>query len=166
MKIGFLVPNLGSTQLAFRLIYRANQAIRKNNDIDIIVFCENQTQPCFSPGFATMNIVDAWNYHGPLIATTISSAEKLIRFPRPSHKYFYLYDLEWIYTKDRNFIPFSNIYQHKGLDLICRSISHKEIIENCWGKSIKAVIDDFDIEEFIKVIKEDNYDNKSISRVL
>lgn len=161
MKLGFLVPSLGPSQLSFRVIYQSNKAIRSNKGHDIITFYEVLSQPCFSLGFATMNVIDAWNYHGPLIATTISSAEKIVRFPRPKQRYFYIWDLEWVHIKSRNFLPFCDIYQNPQLSLICRSESHKKIVEQCWNVKVRAVVEDFDIEGFSKIIEEDDDTKRS-----
>ncbi len=116
MKFAYLVNNLLPSQLNFLLIKTLNQEVIKNRFI--------------AP---TMHISNAYAYNGTIMATTLSTAEKLIIFPSPAKKYFLVWDLEWLRIKQRNFRFLSSIYSNPDLILVARSEDHKQVIENCWN---------------------------------
>jgi hypothetical protein len=147
VKLGFLVPHLGGTQLAFRLIYNVNKASHRSIDKDIVVFYENIVKPCYTVGFMTTNVADAWSYPGPMIATNLSTAHKIIQFPGPPRKYFYVWDLEWKDIPNKKYEALAEIYHNPKLELIARSDHHAKAIEHVWGRSVKAVVEDCDIDQ-------------------
>lgn len=149
MKLGILMNNLGPTQLAYYAIINNN----KKNDIDCILFYENQAKSCLPMNFATMQIYEAYTYEADIIATSISTAHKMLSFPSAKNKFFYVWDLEWMRIRNKNFNYLSNIYRNDKIHLIARSQSHKNIIEDCWNVKVCAVIDDCNISELVKVVK-------------
>lgn len=155
MRLSFLLNHTGGTQTAFKLIHNINTFLDKNIKDDIVIFYENLMKPCFAPKFATMNMADAWAYAGNVIATNLTTANKMILFPSSQRKMFYCIDLEWLYIKDKEYEELANIYQNPHIKLLARSDNHAKIIERVWNRSA-TVIHDFKIEQFIEVIKNDN----------
>lgn len=151
MKLAFLVQDLGSTQLAYRLISQINKSTKERDNLDIVVFYENLVKPCIAPGFMITNIADCWSFNGAIVSTSLSTAHKLLNVPSARRKFFYSYDLEWIRYKDKSYEDMARIYCNKNLKLIARSKSHKDMLSMCWNRDVN-VIHDFNIEEFLKLV--------------
>lgn len=152
MKIGFLVNNLGGSQLAYYLIRNVNFHLDKNYLIDVIAFYENLTKPCVPMSFASMPINEAWNYQADaIIATNLATAAKLLSFPTPAKKIFYVWDIEWLRLKQRYFRELRGIYSSPKIELWARSASHAELISDCWNKDVKGVVNDFNMNEIVKL---------------
>lgn len=147
-KIGILINNLGLNQLANGLIHHTNEYLEKNQNFDIIAFVENVVNPSDTPHFAVMNLNEAWEYDGTLIATSLSTANKLLSFPGAKRRLFYVWDLEWVFM-DGNFDELNAVYSNPKLELIARSDEYAKIIERCWNRPVKAVVDDCDIGALI-----------------
>ena len=136
-RLGFLLDSLGPKQLAYHLLYTEGW-----QDVEPIVFFQNAVHPLATPRFATMNISEAFSYTGTAIATDLSTAEKLLKFPGPKAKYFYVWDLEWFRGKHSNrnhYDYFANIY--RNIPLIARSPSHKKVLEETWGVRVDRIIE-------------------------
>jgi hypothetical protein len=151
MKLGFIVPDLGLSHRSYALTNAINKFYEggNNSNIDIAVFCENRVEPRVEPYFATFNVTDAYAYAGPMVATSLSTAKKILSFPQLTHKFFYVWDLEWINNATMNFNDFSDIYQNNKLEFVVRSEEHKKIFEKVWNAKTFKIIEDFNINEFI-----------------
>lgn len=154
MKLAFFVPSLSASQLAYSLIKNINLFYEqgKNHKVDITVFYEHEALPCVSPDFMISNSVDAFGYTGFLVSTTLSTAHKALRFPSAKHL-FYVYDLEWIELRSKQYEIISEIYQSPKR-LLARSADHSNIIKSVWGKPATNV-GNFDIDKIIKTLKGD-----------
>jgi hypothetical protein len=153
MGIGFLVNNLGANQLAFQLIKNGNKYCREHGK-DVLVFYEDQIPPCHYLQMATMPIVDACNYKGSLVATSLSTANKLLHLSGTKKKYFYVWSLEWIFldASHRRYEELASIYQNSKLKLIARSAEHATAIENAWQRAVYGIVENVDIGQFHSIL--------------
>lgn len=146
LKLGFLIPDVGFSQLSYYLVKNLNQLILDKPQFGITVFFENP-QPVFTNLlFPLMHISEAYEVRCPLIATSLSTADKLIHFPGCRRKLFYVWDLEWIRIQNKQYSVLENIYRNKELKLIARSSEHADLIKECWNISPAYILDDFDIK--------------------
>ena len=150
--INILVDNLGAGQLSFMLGCSINHYMATQYDTDIIVFYDNMHRQCIMPNFAIMQMAEAWCQTGPAIATSISTAIKLIDFPGPTSKFFYVWDLEWMRGPQRVWGIFEDLFTHEDLTLIARCVNHQKIISNCFNVKVPYVVKDCSIPKFIEVI--------------
>ena len=153
-KISFLLPHTGSSQLSFFLINEINKMSQTHPEIDAIIYCENKHKNCIPANFAVMDMSDAWANDGPVIATTLSTAQKMLSFPSRK-KIFYIWDIEWIRNspvKTLEYEEYSNVYTNKSLELIARSEAHKKIIENAFNRKVSHVVSDFDMSQILEVL--------------
>lgn len=150
-KLGFLLPHLGNSQLAFQLINSANKFLETHIDTDVIAFVSNQLRPKVCPSFAVMNINEAFDFDGVAIATTLHTAEKLARFPGPRKRYFYVWDLEWSRNLGWSFEKLSEIYNNPNLTLIARHDDHAKVIEQCWNRPVHAVVPDCEVSHMVNL---------------
>lgn len=154
-RIGILVDKIDASQQSFYLIKNINK-ICEDPFLDIIVFYKEWILPPVTPHFAVMNEKQAWSYDAPIFATSLVTAEKLLSFPVPTKKFFYIWDLEWIDLENYSYNNVYNIYCNPGLELIARSDYHKEIIEKVWNRKVHAVIEDFNHEQYSEIIRKQN----------
>lgn len=154
MKLGFIVPDLGLSHRSYTLTNEINKFYEgeNNSNVDIAVFCENRVEPRVEPSFATFNVTDAYGYAGPMIATSLSTAKKILSFPQLTHRILYLWDLEWINDETRDFKIFADVYQSRKLEIVTRSEEYKYVFEKVWNKEVSHVVADFNLETFIKII--------------
>lgn len=150
-KIGVLVNNLGFSQLNYFLIRNVNELMATRYNVEVVVFYDHLQKPCLPMNFASMQTVEAWGYDGTIIATSLASADKLIRFPAAAKKLFYLWDLEWLRIKQKSYLPLREIYCCQELGILARSQSHKEIFENCWNHKVERIVEDFDMKEILSL---------------
>lgn len=150
-KIGFLVNNLGPSQLSFNLIENGNAIVGAGHRRDMIAFYEQHTRPCIAMQFGSMQLMEAWGYEAPIVATSLSTAAKALRFPTASPKFFYVWDLEWMRGDVKSFHEMATIYGNMGIELVARSVDHKLAIESAWNRPVIAVINDVDIDAFLEL---------------
>lgn len=150
MQFGILVKNLYNSELNWRLLSEANNLI-KENKCDIVFFYEECTPSCVVPLGSTMSIVEAYDYKYPLIATSLSNAQKLISFPRQDKSIFYMWDLEWMRFTTESFHGFNKIYTNTELKLVSRTDEHKDIFERIWNRKVNKVVEKCNLLEIIDV---------------
>jgi len=149
-KLAVAVTNLGPTQLNYFMIARVNQLMGQRHDVDFIAFYENLFRPCVpTMNFASMQLVEAYGYDGTIIATTLLTADKVLKFPGPKRKLFYVWDLEWLRIQDKHYSTLKSIYANPNIALIARSKEHQRAIEDCWNRNVSYVVDDFNIEAIV-----------------
>lgn len=151
MKIGIALDNFGPGQLAFEVVAQANMVVATKPDINIVGFYETLSMPMVNPHFATMPIAEAFGFDGPIVATNLSTASKLIKFPSCPRKLFLVWDLEWL-RQPRAFSDFQSVYGHPSLSLLARGNSHAQIISQCWNRDV-AVMDGFKFGSIIEAAK-------------
>lgn len=150
MQFGILVKNLYNSELNWRLVSQVNN-LNKSGMTDIIIFYEDALPQMIHPIGTVMQAVEAYEYRNPLIATNLSTAQKLVNFPRSCHKVFYLWDLEWIRFKNNSYYEFRNIYCNPELDLVCRTEEHKDLVERLWDRKVSRVSEKALLHEILGV---------------
>lgn len=150
MKLGFIVNNLGPSQLAYYLVKNLNDMVANRPELDAVIFYENVAKPCLQPRFAAMQALEAWGYNGVVTATTLSSAERLLSCPSPARKFFYVWDLEWTRGQGE-FRYFQRIYGNPKLELIARSAQHASVISSVWNRPVAGIVDDCDYRQFLEI---------------
>lgn len=155
MQLNFLVNDMSASQLSFYLIKEINRLTEQleTSHIDCIVFYENMAQLPIAPNFAIMQIAEAWAQSEPVVATSLSTAAKLIDFPATHQKFFYVWDLEWLRGQRKVYNWYEPIYTNKKLSLIARSKEHADLIRNAYNRDVCGIVENFKIEDLINVIR-------------
>lgn len=141
--VGVLVKDTGLSQLNFNMIRSLNRFIYQHRDNYCCMFFENIGQIMANTHFPIMNIAEAYEWKGTLVATSLSSAHKLISFPSCKDKYFYVSDLEWIRLRQHDYKLLGSIY-NSGLKVIARSEPHAALLSEVWGCKIEKVSENLD----------------------
>lgn len=150
MKLGIALNNLGASQLNFYLARNANAAIAATRGLDVVVFFETMQRPCLPLSFASMQMPEAWGFDGVLIATSLSTVEKVVRCPSADKKIFFVWDLEWLRFPQKQYRAFRALYAHPELTLVTRGPDHARAVEEAWN--VKAhVCGNFDMQRLLEV---------------
>lgn len=150
MNVGVLVSSLAASHMAFSLIRQGNRALRERAVDDLVAFYERPSRPCLEMVFAAMQENEAWSFDGVAIATSLATASRLSRCPRPSRRLFYVWDLEWLRLGAFDHAAVRSVYRDPSLRLVARGPDHVRLIENCWGVTA-AVVPDFDFRQLLEV---------------
>jgi hypothetical protein len=151
MNIAAVINNLGPSQKSFYLIKEFNKALSATN-ICASIFFQRSAIPIVPTMFSCRSIAFLSGYHHNTIATTIAEAEITLKANNASRKFLYLWDLEWL-RNPNNFTKYCDILRDDRLNIIARSESHAQMIDNFCNKKPIAIIDNWDLETLMGVIK-------------
>lgn len=143
IKSGILVNKLDMSQLGYSMTVSVNELLNENNDLDVLVFYETWGKAPTQTQFCMMMERECWGLQGNLISTDIRTTERMIRCPGPRKKYFYVWNLEWVFMDGLSFEYLSSVYCHPSIELIARSQSHAKILTETWKKPA-YVMENFD----------------------
>lgn len=143
VSIGVLVKDAGVSQLNFNIIKNFNQFIFGDQRSYCAMFFENMVQPMARVLFPIFNIAEAYEWKETLIATSLSNAHKLIHFPACKNKLFYVWDLEWIRLRMKDYALLGSIYNAPNLKIIARSKAHADLLSEVWGCKVHDVVENF-----------------------
>lgn len=150
MKLAVAVSHLGPSQLAYTLIKNLNEL--SNKHYGIVALYENVVPPCFDMKFPRQQIFDGYGFKGDIIATSLTTAYKLLAFPTLGRKFFYCWDLEWLRIPNKKYADLYNIYGNKEFTLIARNEEHKKIISDCWNVNVQYTIEDCNYKQIEQII--------------
>ena len=148
--IAAVINDMGPSQKAFYLVKEFNKAIA-NVQISVSAFFNMAMMPVIHPLFCCNNIAFIANYHGHAISTSLTEADILLKSNTNSVKYLYLWDMDWL-TSPVHFTPAMNILRDDRLNIIARSKSHSDIIENFCNKSPMGIVDNWNLDQLVGVI--------------
>jgi hypothetical protein len=151
VNIGIVCNNVGPSQLAYYLIKTGNEFVKTGDD-DLVVFFYELMPECIKPNFALMNLSEAYDYNGVLVATDINSASRILEYPGTQEKFFYLWDLDWIKLPQKQYENLLQVYKNPRLPLIVRSKRHFELVKNLWQEPV-GIVEDCNIGQLKQVIE-------------
>ncbi len=150
MKLGIAIGNLGPSQLNYFLVRHANTLLSQRPEMDITAFFESQVSHPLPANFASMPIYEAWGYEGAVVATTFTTAQKLLDCPSPRGRFFYVWDLEWVRPFNRRtYREWAAVYRNESLTLLARSAEHQKVISECWNRPVAGLVDDMNLEQLM-----------------
>lgn len=131
-KIGLFLNNWGPSDIAFDAIYNAERAPR---EIDVLGFYLSPSRPCLAPRFGIVESYVSYAYPGTLVATSLATADRVVKASSSHDRYFYIWDLEWLH----NVVPFSALYEIlTKLKLVARTDEIAKKIEDTWDVEVKV----------------------------
>jgi len=148
---GIMVNAIDMSQKGFYLVKSLNDIVDNDYHFSPTVFYNEYSKSIDVNRFCALLDKEAWGYDGPVIATNLETANTLINCPCPKKKFFYVWDLEWLY----NTFPYQYLQQlYQGdLELIARNERHSDIITKYWKKPI-YIMDNFDTKILKKIAQE------------
>jgi len=147
-KVNFITDHTGASQTSFFLVDAANKLSDKYN---VTIFYDQLQRPCRRILVPCMMLMEAWAQPGISIATSVSTASRLIDFPGSTRKLFYVWDMMW--TQPDEVGQFHHIFRNPEIELIARNILHAKAISTHFNVKVRHVLDNFDIEKLTEVIE-------------
>jgi hypothetical protein len=151
--INFLVDNVGASHMAFYLVESAN-TMSHDGTACVTIFYDQLHRPCRKLLVPAMMMIEAWAQPGVSIATSLSTAARLLSFPGPQQKMFYVWDMSWMRNPKR-VGPFSELFRNPDLTLIARCVDHAKALQNNFNVKVPYVFDNFNNEALLKAIEDD-----------
>lgn len=148
MKIASIVDSTALSQSIFYM----NKTFNRLAEDSISPFCfyVNLSTQAIKSQFSTLNCYYAPHYSGgPILATSLSTLAILINLNIKADKYFYCWDLEWLYLENPEAINYSDnigLLNNAYITIVARSKSHAELIENYTNRTVNHIISDWDYE--------------------
>jgi len=155
MKIGFLLKDIGHNQLASDLITSINKTLAdKRYPHSFNIFVENIEEPIKSPACSVMNAAEIWSYNGHVVATSLSTATKLLNAIGPTHKYLYVYSPEW-FSQNRilQYETNHNIYMNPELKILTRNEDYHKLFTSVFNKKPEFNWLEADVKQLAEAIK-------------
>ena len=143
-KLAVAVKNQGSSELSWRVV-RWLSSLAAEGEIDPVLLFEDGAPPCLPHNVPIFQLANAWMYDGAAIATSLSTAKQLLRFPSVRQKALLMWDLEWLRYANRAWKPLHDIYGHPDLELVARTEEHRQIAENAWNRPVKIISEPLDV---------------------
>jgi hypothetical protein len=141
--LAILVDKLGCSQ---KFISLSQQLNKLSSDINVTVFyCESG--PLHEKiNLPALEIVNGYIYEGIVIATDIYTAQIMNNMMATKDKYYYPWDLEYIY-RPYSIDTLKSVFNNK---LIARNQTRFDILASTWHKP-EVIIEDFNYEELGKL---------------
>lgn len=157
-KLGFLVDNLGASQLGYYISKNVGSYLETHPQSNITCYYDNFERKCAQTNFATMNIIEAWDQEGAMIATSENTAKKLLNFIGTRKKFFYIWDVVLFYEriaglKHMKIFDMNNILFKEDLTLICRNRLHAQLIENNFNRRVEYIVENFNMDKIMEIVK-------------
>jgi|LakMenE01Jun11ns_1017448.scaffolds.fasta_scaffold9286384_1 hypothetical protein len=132
MNLGFVVNNLGNSELNYDLL----KEINSRPEISQCIFFQNHMPSILIPECLTMGVYGLSNFKGVAVAFDLQSASIISQTNCKTKNYLYLYNIEWLYASINYQAAIELL---KNFTIFARSESHKKIIENYCGQEVKVV---------------------------
>jgi len=152
--IAFAIKDLGPNQIAYTCITNLNKWIENNYGVDPVLFFEEIAVPCVEPNCARYHTYNTCQYYGNLIYTDIDTLYNTYKIC-PAKKIFYIYDIAKNLKDDR----FGTLLNDKNIIKIFRTKDYYNKIKSLGFKLDDNIVIDFNIDDIIKVIKNEEARN-------
>lgn len=149
IKLGILLDSTRLSQILISVLTELT-ILKKNDNVAHYLFVEQQEATPVKIDFPIYHLSDAYFFPGTMIANSLAGANKLRHFAGPKQKYFYLWNLEWIYLKEKNYGEISNIFNDRRLKLIAPSKHYATLYKKYW-REVDYTLENFHISELLGV---------------
>jgi len=148
-QFGVLIKDLVPSQHNILMVSCLNRVVDEAPHLNPVLFTENPGLPTEIARFPIMGMIEAWGFRGKLIATDLETAFILKKLPCASEKFFYVWDLEWLFAPSSRYGLMHAAYYDSNT--IVRSEHHEKLMTKCW-KQPYAILKDYDHNELIKIV--------------
>ena len=92
--------------------------------------------PLWIPSF---QIAECWAMEIPMIATDFTTAQFLTQTLSNTQRYFYSWNLDWLYSTRPSHKELDNVYNNPNIHLIARCKEHARLLKQCWKEPIDTI---------------------------
>jgi len=152
-KLGLVTSHLTVNQLSYQFISSANRLLVERDDVDISLFFVNDGPRIVKPSFSCMCLFEAYAYDGVTVATSLSTAARILDYPGPNRNPIYLYcmDLDYLRMQNRQYEALASVYMNPKIHLIARSKSHYDILSSVFKQPV-GIVEGCEAKEFIELL--------------
>lgn len=139
--LGILIDKPGHSQ-KFRCL--TEQLNKLDSSFNVVVF---YTEPGIIPiqtKFSLMHVIHSLNFEGIMISTDLYTTQIMLNALRPTKRFFYVWDLEYMYD-GLSFAELQTLYNNDKVELISRNEYRDNIMQRTWKKSY-TTMEDFNYE--------------------
>ena len=149
---GVIVEQLDRNPRSHLLLTNLNNIVTEHSNYSPTIFYQNVTQPPIGSCCVKMHYMHSWNYDGVLISTSLPTTVILGSNICAKKKYFYVYDLEWMFLQKPIFKQINGLYNNPDIELIARSQSHYDLLTKLWKEPV-AIVDNFKYTDLMKLLE-------------
>lgn len=139
--LGILIDHPGHSQ-KFKCI--TEEIAKLPSDINTTIFMVEPGVIPSQTNFPVLNLVYAYDFCGTLISTDVYTTLVLNNCLRPKKRYFYVWDLEYLY-QPFNFADLQKIFANPKIELIARNEFRHDLLSRTW-KEPKFTMENFNHE--------------------
>ena len=130
--IGIFLRDLSCSELNCTIFKQINK-MAEDNIINPVIFVEDVNHIFIQPKCLVLQAYELYGFKEPVISTTLSSAQKLIKIPTIKKKLFYIWDFEWLRFSKPNNELMNSVYGSSKLDIINRTEERANVYEKIWN---------------------------------
>lgn len=146
MKTGIILDDMSASDKTYHIMNSLNEHVENNRD-EIFGFVANVSKKVIPTNFAYSNCSDISNFQkGLLIATSLDTADILVKTRVSSKKCFYVWSLEWL-IQPYNYSGLKALISNENLKIITRSQLQADIIKNNYDVVVDGIDEDFSLEK-------------------
>lgn len=147
MKIGLVLNNWGVNDCAFDALYSIESLDRTH---DLMGFYLSPARPCLAPRFAVCESYLSYSFDGTLVATSLLTADRVLKAATSKDRYFYVWSLDWL----SSVVPFNQLREIlTSLKVVCRTKEIADHLGKVWGIDTKVAKN---FKELYRIIEDSN----------
>jgi len=132
MNIAFVIDNLANSQIAYEVIQFVNSCTKKKNNINPMIFFQNNAPPVINPACMSMNISGLSGFRGIAVAVGLESLDIVEKNNSSTKNWLFVWDLQWLHST----VDYCRCLEAlKHFNIVCRSESHKKVVKNFTGRN-------------------------------
>jgi hypothetical protein len=145
MKTGILFNDFTKNDKNYHLMKTMNSKVLNKSD-ELCAFILNVSQKLIKTEFAYTNISDVAHFNGGLlIATSLDTADAMLKTSVNSKKCLYLWDMEWLGQRTV-YKGVKKLLSDDRIKIICRSQLQADIIKNNYNVDVDGIEEEFNLE--------------------
>lgn len=145
MKTGILFNDFTKNDKNYHLMKTMNSKVLNKSD-ELCAFILNVSQKLMKTEFAYANISDIAHFNGGLlIATSLDTADAMLKTSVNSKKCLYLWNMEWLGQRTV-YKGVKKLLSDDRIKIICRSQLQADIIKNNYNVDVDGIEEEFNLE--------------------
>lgn len=145
--LGILIDKAGYSQ---KFKHIAEELNKLDSSINAVVFYNESAPIPLQTKFTMMHSLHALNFDGVLMSTDIYTSSIMLNSLRPSKRFFYVWDLEYMY-RPFSFGELQSVYNNKKIELIARNEYRARLLARTW-KAPHSIMEEFNYERLQKLL--------------
>ena len=148
MNIGIYFNNTSESEPLYKALQSVNTGLSDGSLKDASIFYDDSGPSSIPTKCGFFDAVDIWHFTGDLITTSLSTTSRIRNVVNKFDTIFY-----YGWYDERNPLQLIKIANDSNIKVVCNSQTSKNQFVRLTGKDPAAVVQDFNLEEIVKVKK-------------